>query len=489
MTTVVCLKRTKEKVLVEYDIYIGRKITSKFWDLKESEWANPFKGPRAVYEYYKWIHQDEQKELREMGKKKLKNCILSCWCLGKKDHFSCHGEVWIYICDGVMPEMLKEVIEQEEKVQKSIEKYKNRFLEKLKDIKPLSREDRIVGMFTAAFMGDALGAKFEFTGKKRPEFEAKMTKGFTFTSRRTKESRTYAPGQVTDDSEMMIILARHLTEYDEIDAESLTEDYIKWAHSGQNFMGKNTFELFASIKTLKGYASHYENKFGFKPRYNKEPKYTSEAADNQLSNGSLMRSAPLALLPNNELIYRDIWITNPNSICEDIEKDYLDAIRMALKGSSAEEILTFFFRDVKHKRPYRKVLEDLKKGKKRTLTNTETEGKGSIMSAIYATIWCLMWYVNGVKPSEESDSKEIPTYLEMVEGIIEEFPGCDSDTNCCIAGSLMGAIIGNSFLSTDKNYLYNFTKIYDYTLQSDRPRPLEYHPAIMFKLYPKLFKL
>ena len=87
---------------------------------------------------------------------------------------------------------------------------------------------------------------------------------------------------------------------------------------------------------------------------------------------------------------------------------------MALKGSSAEEILAFFFRDVKHKRPYRKVLEDLKKGKKRTLTNTETEGKGSIMSAIYATIWCLMWYVNGVKPTEESDSKEIPTYLEMI---------------------------------------------------------------------------
>ena len=174
---------------------------------------------------------------------------------------------------------------------------------------------------------------------------------------------------------------------------------------------------------------------------------------------------------------------------EDIEKDYLDAIRMALNGRPAEEILAFIFRDVKHKRPYRKVLEDLKKGKKRKLINTETEGKGSIMSGIYATIWSLMWYVNGVKPTEESDNKEIPTYLEMIEGIIEEFPGCDSDTNCCIAGALIGAIMGNSFLSTDSNYLYNFTKIYDYTLQSDRPRPLEYHPAIMFKLYPKLFKL
>ena len=409
--------------------------------------------------------------------------------MGKKDRLSCHGEVWVDICDGEMPEMLKEVIDNEEKLLKQIEKYKKKFSDGLKDIKPLSKEDRIIGMFTAAFMGDALGAKFEFLGKKRPDFNPKMKEGFTFTSKMTRKPVNYAAGQVTDDSEMMIILATHLTKYDEIDAEVLTEEYINWAHSDQNFMGKNTRDLFASITTLKGYASHYEKKFDFKPRYNKPPKYTSETADNQLSNGSLMRSAPLALLEDNDLIYRDIWITNPNTICEDIENDYLSAIRMALTGNSGEEILTFFFRDVKHKRPYREVLKDLKRGKKRKLTNNENEGKGSIMSAIYATIWCLMWYVNGVKPTEESDEKVIPSYLEMVEGIIEEFPGCDSDTNCCIMGALIGSIIGNSALSEDKNYLYNFSKIYDYTLQSDKPRPLEYHPANMFKLYPKLFKL
>ena len=251
MTSVVCLKRTKEKVLVDCDVYIGRKI-SLGWDFKGSPWANPFKGPRAVYEYYKWIQQDEQKELREKGKRKLKNCVLGCWCIGKKDKFSCHGEVWVYICDGVMPDMLAQVVANEEKTLKNVEKYKRRFLTKLGDITPLSRQDRIIGMFTSAFMGDALGSRFEFTGKKRPEFKAKMKEGFTFTSRRTKKTRTYAPGQVTDDSEMMIMLATHLIkEEGDIDAESLTEDYIKWAHSGQNFMGKNTTDLFATITTLR----------------------------------------------------------------------------------------------------------------------------------------------------------------------------------------------------------------------------------------------
>lgn len=491
MTTVVCLKRSKEKVLVDCDVYIGRKLTMGGWDMKESEWANPFKGPRAVYEYYKWIHEDDQKELREKGKRKLKNKVLGCWCMGKKDKFSCHGEVWIYICDGVMPDMLTEVVANEEKTLKKVEKYKEKFLSKLGNIQPLSREDRIIGMFTAAFMGDALGAKFEFAGKKREQFKPKMKKGFTFFSKRTKESRTYAPGQVTDDSEMMIMLATNLINNEgEIEAESLVEEYIKWAHSGQSFMGKNTVDLFAGITTLKGYSSHYEKKFEFKPRFNKEPKYKSDPADNQLSNGCLMRSAPLALLKDNSLVYRDVYISNPNSICLEIEKDYLTAIRMALDGSSASEILDFFFRDEKHKRPYRKVLEDLKASKKRTLTNTKTEGKGSIMSAIYATIWCLMWYVNGIKPTDdEKSTRRSPSYLELVEGLIEEFPGCDSDTNCCIMSALIGAIIGNVSLSSDKNYLYNFSKIYDYTLQTDRPRPLEYHPSIMFKLYPKLFKL
>ena len=494
-TTVVALKRSGGKIVQDCDVYVGRKLTMGGWNL-DSPYGNPFKGKRAVYEYYKWIMEDEQKELRDKAKKKLTNKCLGCFCKKDGKPVPCHGDILVYICDGKMPKELKQVIKAEEGVLDEVKTNQAAFTKWLGKIEPLSSADRIAGMFTCAFMGDALGMRHEFTGKK-VKFEPLMEEGFAFTSKRTHQTHVYAPGQVTDDSEMTIILATHvankLAKNKKIDATSLVEKYMTWANSGQNFMGKNTLELLSKIKTIKGYSSHYEKKFGFTPPLNDTPTLSSDVAENQLSNGALMRCCSLALLEDNMTIYRDIYITNPSIAAEEMECDYLSAIRMALRGEKAKSILKFLFRDKEDRsKEYKGVLKDLKKGKKRTLTNTQTEGKGSIMSAMYATIWCLMWYVNGVKPTSSSEeekktSKEDAiTFLDIMKVIIIEFPGSDTDTNATICGALLGAVIGLSACSIDEIFVSNMSKIYDYTLKTDRPRPLEYHPAGMFTILPKL---
>lgn len=40
--TVVHLKREKGKIVVDCDVYIGRRIKRGGWDLPQSKWANPF---------------------------------------------------------------------------------------------------------------------------------------------------------------------------------------------------------------------------------------------------------------------------------------------------------------------------------------------------------------------------------------------------------------------------------------------------------------
>lgn len=497
-TKVVCLKRSKGEIIVDCDVYIGRRMTMGGWNLPQSEWANQFKGSNAVYSYYKWLMADEQKELRERGKKKLKGKTLGCWCLGKKrDWVSCHGEVWQYVCDGVVPEELKQALSEHEEDTSELEAAKVNWELRLKKIVPLSVDDRIVGMFNAGFMGDALGMFYEFGSAKNNPFHKKITTGLAKKSRYDQTVRHFAPGQVTDDSEMALILTQHLVDTKgKLDASVLAQEYIAWANSHQNFMGRNTRDLFQGISTLKGYQKRYEEKFGFAPPLNEEPTLTSEAAESQLSNGSLMRCMALALLPHNGYIYRDVYLTNPSVAAEDMECDYLDAIRMALKGESAADILAFFFRENSKRSPeYTSIISDLQEGVVRTLCTVKKngkliEGKGSIMSAMYSTLWCLMYYVNGKKMSADEDEEtKTVTYLDMMESLVVDFPGSDTDTNGIIMSALLGAIIGNSKLEEDKIFKHNRKLIYTYPQESDLPRPLKYHPALMYTLFPKLFKL
>jgi ribonuclease HI len=85
---VVLMKKQKGIVVNPYDIYIGPKLKSKYWDLTESKWNNHFDDLEKYREYIKANKMNELPEL--FGK------TLGCFC--KKDStIKCHGDILIEI--------------------------------------------------------------------------------------------------------------------------------------------------------------------------------------------------------------------------------------------------------------------------------------------------------------------------------------------------------------------------------------------------------
>lgn len=92
-TTCVKIKRSKGLIVVDCDIYIGRRCVMGGWDLPHSEWANPFiLGEHAttreelleMYLDYVISNPELMASLHE-----LKGKVLGCWCSPQL----CHGDI------------------------------------------------------------------------------------------------------------------------------------------------------------------------------------------------------------------------------------------------------------------------------------------------------------------------------------------------------------------------------------------------------------
>ena len=98
-TTVVCLKRTKDKIIQDCDIYIGRQCNMGGWKLPKSKWANPYtlkeygSAEEVCKKYKEYILNKPEllKDLHELVGKRL-----GCWCKGKH---MCHGDILVELID------------------------------------------------------------------------------------------------------------------------------------------------------------------------------------------------------------------------------------------------------------------------------------------------------------------------------------------------------------------------------------------------------
>ena len=77
-----------------YDVYIGRANPRN--GLSASIWRNPFKGPRAIERYRKYIKAPAQAWLRKRLPE-LRGKVLGCWCRPQE----CHGDVLAELADKV----------------------------------------------------------------------------------------------------------------------------------------------------------------------------------------------------------------------------------------------------------------------------------------------------------------------------------------------------------------------------------------------------
>jgi len=188
-------------------------------------------------------------------------------------------------------------------------------------------EDHCLGCVIGAFLGDAIGAQLEFQKKISDndiKNALKMKGGGVF---------GLAPGQITDDSEMALCLAKGLVEGEGIvSLDRIAKYYGKWLNSKPFDIGNTT------IAALSGLSNKDSN--GDVTGWADLCKKTSkENNKNSESNGGLMRLTPLAVycasFENDkdveELVRAEQELTHSNPVAIDLAISYVLTLREIIR--------------------------------------------------------------------------------------------------------------------------------------------------------------
>jgi ADP-ribosylglycohydrolase len=219
-------------------------------------------------------------------------------------------------------------------------------------------------------------------------------------------------------------------------------------------MGKNTRALLKGVTTVKG----YENRIG---------KILALPMDERSqSNGALMRCSSLALIWDNQPVVIDASITNPTNVVIDCNLVYISALRLALEGEQGPVI----FEKVLPIAQTKEVKEVLAQVQARQLRDIKSN-KGWCLHGL----WCAMMAITS-----------FTSYTEAMRWIITSQIGSDTDTNACIAGALLGAILGFDAIRAEPDMEYNISVILsDNSMKGPTPRPVEYGISDFYELTAK----
>lgn len=181
------------------------------------------------------------------------------------------------------------------------------------------------------------------------------------------------------------------------------------------------------------------------------------------SNGAMMRASPLALLWDNTPVIDDVNITNPTNVNLDCNLVYITSLRLALQGFDGPSI----FSQIKTIAQTPEVQSVLAQVERREVRNI-AENKGWCLHAL----WCAMMTITS-----------FTDYSRAMHWIITSQPGSDTDTNACIAGALLGAMLGFQQLQIEPSTARNIEILLNVdTTKGPTPRPLEYGPRDFYTL-------
>ena len=287
-----------------------------------------------------------------------------------------------------------------------------------------SEKDKVMGMFCAHSVGDALLAPYEDLpgNRNRPgDFEERITESTCYKrTNRFGHYCEYAAGQGTDDSDMTRILLEHVVQGRGRLDKALILSYVRWANSGTESLGSNTRRLLHGFKRLETYKKRFAKVFG-----------DEAAREGQQSNGHLMRCCPLALIDDPETrkaaIHFDCGITNPSSVCLEATTIYLDVLRALLRSTDSDAA----------------VIE-------RLVAPRAAEARGPLKQALLdglcpgpfprkMTGKYKCWTLNSLSAALYFARTSV-TFADGMRSVVEL--GGDTDTNGCILGALLGARFG-----------------------------------------------
>ena len=288
-------------------------------------------------------------------------------------------------------------------------------------------EDKIRGCIIGAMVGDALGARYEFLSGHQAKTMLKKDYKDNHLPMLGGGPFSIAPGQLTDDSELMLSLLNAIIEANgTYNRDIVAKYYIAWYKSDPFDIGKTTKSAFKL-------SLNYDNICSVSHLLNMKSK----------SNGCLMRCMPLGILSikdlglASELAELDTRMTNPNKDCINIVMIYNTLIAMTILNYSKTDI-------------YSRIL---------SMANTENKRiiRNSLLQPLYS--------INGeyMRP----DGTMSGFYGISIQNALYHFfnnnhfekamydtisLGGDTDTNCCILGGILGACYG---LTSIPNYYVN----------------------------------
>ena len=338
--------------------------------------------------------------------------------------------------------------------QKKYIKYKNKYTHLKGGTDYTFDINKIKGVLYGVAVGDALGTRYEFSEAIDASIKVDsdmlddhlpLLGGGPFNT---------LPGQISDDTEMSLCLLGSLANLGVYDQNDVAKKYIEWFRSKPIDIGKTI----------------YRSLFTRKPSLTRDDmiKNSMELNSASLSNGVLMRISPLAVysikLSTKDLnfaIKKECELTHPNAIIYDAVSVYCLAIKYLINGITIDELydkleneccktprVKILLRDSFYNpEPSYVIDEDLRE---RYIKTDDKKYQGYFGVAFQNAFYELF---NGTD------------FESSLINIIKR--GGDTDTNCAIAGGLLGAYYGydsinKNWINTIKNTNYERINKYPY---------------------------
>ena len=173
------------------------------------------------------------------------------------------------------------------------------------------------GALLGALIGDAVGATLEFLGG--PPTPDEIEHALTLPGGGV---LSVAPGQITDDGELTLALARALVDSHHYPMDAVASNYLRWLQSSPFDVGTAT-QMAMDCRRAAPTPVHVQMQANALA-HNRESK----------ANGALMRSSPLGIwsvrLDENEAVEAarsDAGLTHPNPACQWANAAYVCALR------------------------------------------------------------------------------------------------------------------------------------------------------------------
>ncbi len=274
---------------------------------------------------------------------------------------------------------------------------------------------RAQGCLLGQFAGDSLGGLVEFRSEGR--IRAEYPDG----CRDLKDGGTWnnLAGQLTDDSELGLMLARTLVHRFAFDPAAVLNAYAHWYDDPQTFdIGGTTSQALRAACE----AATAEEALAAVAR---------QANPHSQANGSLMRISPLGIFGTGRPTEAAAWaridsrLTHPHPACQDACAVFVSAIAQTIaKGGGREECYAAALAEASRAGVQPSVLGAVEAARARPPADYSSQ-MGWVLIALQNAFYQLLH-----APSLE-------------EGVVATvMAGGDTDTNGAIAGALLGAVYG-----------------------------------------------